>query len=184
MLYVGSGSVTDALSERGEWTAYALGKYWPERFASLTLRCGFFVPDVEGLRVPPPAGIGMDSARRIWSDTQMPDGLWLTKSMYATPVSCLVDTMSKWLVAPADKRLLGVYHFGTQHALSRAFLRNSAGTLPLPSNHVESALQPLYREQWEESRKQGLPCPDIHNVRDACLRAAAIFSSKSKVTRM
>lgn len=170
ILFIGSGSVTDAGLGISKWTDYSLGKKWPERFATLTLRCGFFIPDIEGNYVIPPAGIGMDSAKRIFSGSETPDPEWLQKKMYVTPVSFLIETIFDWITTDCKVRLSGVFHFGTQHPLSRAFLRTKADLTPEAS--VLEAIQPVYEEQWKKSKRVLKNVPDtVVDVGDACKRA-------------
>lgn len=171
ILFIGSGSVADAELGLSKWTDYSLGKKWPERFATLTLRCGFFIPDIEGNYVRPPAGIGMDSAKRIFSGSETPDPEWLQKKMYVTPVSSLIETICDW-ISDDKGRLSGVFHFGTQHPLSRAFLRTQAD-LPLPPDAgALEAIQPVYEEQWKKSKRVLKNVPDtVVDVGGACKRA-------------
>lgn len=180
ILYIGSGSVTDTIAQRVTWTEYSLNKFWPERFATLTLRCGFFIPDVEG-EVVPPAGVGMDSAKQIWSKTVVPPTSWLGKSMYVTPVSSLVQAICNWInQGQKEERLSGIFHFGTQHPLSRAHLRNQA-CLPMPLDFVYEALSPVYEKEWENTKKRPIldVIPDTFNdVGGACKRAAAWINTE------
>lgn len=173
-LYISSGAVTDCHAARMQWNDYSLGKEWPEHFATLTLRCGFFIPDVEG-ELTPPAGIGMESARHIFGEKPLTDANWLAKKMYVTPVSSLIQAISIWI--NSSERLSGVFHFGTQCPLSRAYLRMRAD-LPIPDNFVHDALAPVYEKEWNKSKKEPTlaSIPDTADVMFACQRAKAWIS--------
>lgn len=175
-LYIGSGAVTDAMSGRGAWNEYTLGKHWPERFATLTLRCGFFIPDIgAAIRCAPPAGLHTESAKKIWADQCDVDSAWLSKSMYVTPVSFLITIIWVWCSTDKEECLQGVYHCGTKHSLSRGFLRSCAG-LKMPDDYVEKVLEPIYQAQWEHSLANKLLCPDsVNDIPGACQRAAAKY---------
>jgi hypothetical protein len=167
VIFIGSGSVTDALKQRSPaWTEYSLNKFWPERFATLTLRCGFFIPDTHG--VIPPAGVGMDSARRIFGSAEITDPAWLEKKMYVTPVSELVDVIFKWINTPPPQRPVGVFHFGTECPYSRGWLRMEA-QLPLPSDCEPTHPQPVYRDEYTKSMSR-LGFKPI-GITEACWRA-------------
>lgn len=179
ILYIGSGSVTDAQAGRIPWIEYSLNKLWPEMFASLTLRCGFFIPDIEG-EPAPPAGIGMESAQRIFGVHPIPhDVAWLSKKMYVTPISSLIQAICNWINTPEpQERLTGIFHFGTQHPLSRAYLRTRAD-LGVSADFVHDALTPVYEEEWTKSKKQRtLDCisDTMTDVDGACKRARAWIS--------
>jgi hypothetical protein len=174
ILFIGSGAVRDAERNYSKWTDYSLGKLWPERFASLTLRCGFFIPDIESEYVPPPAGLGMESAKQIFGSQVVPDSKWLEKKMYVTPMSSLIQVIYDWIIVSNGKgRLSGIFHFGTQHPLSRAFLRMQAD-LPLPSETVLEPLNPVYEEEWNKSKRSIENVPDtMRDIGGACKRAKA-----------
>lgn len=180
-LFIGSGSVTDALEDRMPWSEYSLNKRWPEDFATTTFRCGFFIPDSQVGMPAPPAGIGMDSAKKIWSENPVSDVQWLKKEMYATPVSFVVMNTLAWIKRENLDRWHGEYHLGTEYPLSRGFLRlQPSSQLVMPKDWIHQMLPPIYAEGRAFSTSKGILCPALGDIQPACERAAAWIQSLNK----
>jgi hypothetical protein len=176
-LFIGSGSVTDVCAGRAQWSEYSVNKAWPEKFCTTTFRCGFFIPDAQEGLPAPPAGIGMDSARKIWSET-VPDGEWLKREMYVTPVSFVIKNTLDWCIRDNLERWYYTHHIGTSCPLSRAYLRSLDPRLTMPNNWTHDMIKSTYEKEYNASRAIGLQCPTMmDHIPAACQRASAWIKS-------